>query len=75
MGGTKVLGGGGAPIGSIVRSREIKKASEMWEDLVSVDENYGFIYALYIYAMASLLKSKVLKSSAQKQTKACLCKV
>ena len=37
MGGTKVLGGGGAPIGSIVRSREIKKASEMLEDLVSVD--------------------------------------
>ena len=29
MGGTKVLGGGGAPIGSIVRSREIKKASEI----------------------------------------------
>ena len=75
MGGTKVLGGGGAPIGSIVRSQEIKKASEMWEDLVSVDENYGFIYALYIYAMASLLNSKVLKSSRQKQAKACLCKV
>ena len=42
MGGTKVLGGGGAPIGSIVRSREIKKASEMWEDLVSDDYDYGF---------------------------------
>ena len=28
---------GGAPIGSIVRCREIKKASEMWEDRVSVD--------------------------------------
>ena len=37
MGGTKVLGGGGAPVGSIVRSREIKKAPEMWEDLVSAD--------------------------------------
>ena len=29
MGGTKVLGGGGAPIGSIVPSREIKKASDV----------------------------------------------